>query len=53
VLKIRSGRNEVMIPITEDAVIKVDRSNRKLFVRSPEGLIELYLAKDEDVPDDI
>jgi 16S rRNA processing protein RimM len=53
VLKIRSGRNEVMIPISENAVIKVDRNDRKLFVRSPEGLIELYLTKDEDVPDDI
>jgi 16S rRNA processing protein RimM len=53
VLKIRNGRNEVMIPISENAVIKVDRNERKLYVRSPEGLIELYLTKDEDVPDDI
>lgn len=53
VLKIRSGRDEVMIPISEDAVKKVDRAERKLYVTSPEGLIELYLSKEEDEPDDL
>ena len=53
VLKIRSGKSEVMIPITNDAVKKVDREARKLFVTSPEGLIELYLSPTDDVPDDL
>ncbi|CAN5874615.1 ribosome maturation factor RimM [soil metagenome] len=53
VIKIRSGKDEVMIPLAEGAVKKVDRTEKKLYVSSPEGLIELYLSKDEDVPDDI
>ena len=53
VIKIRSGRDEVMIPLAEGAVKKVDRAEKKLYVSSPEGLIELYLSKDEDVPDDL
>jgi 16S rRNA processing protein RimM len=53
VIKIRHGRDEVMIPLSEGAVKKVDRAEKKLYVSSPEGLIELYLSKDEDVPDDI
>jgi 16S rRNA processing protein RimM len=52
VLKIRSGKAEVMIPITADAVKKVDRAAKKLFVTSPEGLIELYLSPVNDEPDD-
>ncbi len=53
VIKIRSGKDEVMIPLSEGAVKKVDRDERKLYVSSPEGLIELYLSKDEDQPDDL
>jgi 16S rRNA processing protein RimM len=53
VLKIRSGKNEVMIPITNDAVKKVDRAERKLYVTSPEGLIELYLSPTDEEPDDL
>lgn len=53
VLKIRNGKQEVMIPLTDDAIKKVDRAEKKLYVSSPEGLIELYLSQDEDIPDDI
>lgn len=53
VLKIRSGKQEVMIPLTDDAIKKVDREEKKLYVTSPEGLIELYLIPGEDEPDDL
>jgi 16S rRNA processing protein RimM len=53
VIKIKSGKNEVMIPLSEGAIKKVDRVERKLYVSSPEGLIELYLTDDTDVPDDL
>ncbi|MCX6312894.1 MAG: ribosome maturation factor RimM [Bacteroidetes bacterium] len=52
VIKIKSGKQEVMIPLSEGAIIKVDRAERKLYVTSPEGLIELYLTLGNDVPDD-
>jgi 16S rRNA processing protein RimM len=48
VLKIRSGKQEVMIPLTEDAIKKVDRAEKKLYITSPEGLIELYLTEEDD-----
>lgn len=34
---------EVLFPITDELVEKVDRENRRLHVDLPEGLIELYL----------
>ena len=52
VLKIKKGKVEVMLPITNDAIKKVDRAARKLYVSSPEGLIELYFTLGNDVPDD-
>ncbi len=52
VIKIRSGKNEVMIPLSDGAIKKVDRAEKKLYVTSPEGLIEIYLSSDNDEPDD-
>ncbi|MDQ3108971.1 MAG: ribosome maturation factor RimM [Bacteroidota bacterium] len=48
VIKIRSGKSEVMIPVTDTAIQKVDREAKKLYVTSPEGLIELYLSAADD-----
>jgi len=53
VIKIKSGKHEVMIPLSEGAIKKVDRAEKKLYVSSPEGLIELYLTLGNDVPDDL
>ncbi len=53
VIKIRNGKQEVMIPLPDSAIQKVDRAARKLYVTSPEGLIELYLTPDESEPDDL
>ncbi|HET6990334.1 MAG TPA: ribosome maturation factor RimM [Bacteroidia bacterium] len=52
VIKIRRGKDEVMIPLSEGAVKKVDRKERKLYLSSPEGLIEIYLSDNTDEPDD-
>ncbi len=40
---VNSDGKEILIPITDDIVIEVDRANKKILVTSPEGLIELYL----------
>jgi 16S rRNA processing protein RimM len=42
VLQVLDGRIEILLPLPEGAVQKVDRVDRKLYVQSPEGLIELY-----------
>jgi len=34
---------EILIPIAEDIITKVDRTNQTIEVETPEGLIELYL----------
>jgi 16S rRNA processing protein RimM len=37
------GRNEVLIPARDEFIEKLDRKEKILFVKAPEGLIDLYL----------
>ncbi len=39
---------EILIPITDDIIKKVDRKNKVLGVEAPEGLIDLYLNDEQD-----
>lgn len=34
--------NEVLIPVHENTLEKIDKKNRKLYVNLPEGLLEIY-----------
>ncbi|ARV10043.1 16S rRNA processing protein RimM [Winogradskyella sp. PC-19] len=34
---------EILIPMNDEFIIKVDRENKTVFVKTPEGLIDLYL----------
>lgn len=36
---------QLLIPITDEVVTKVDRNHKTIFVNTPEGLIDLYLGK--------
>ena len=36
-------KQEILIPITDDIITKVDRTNETIEITSPEGLIDLYL----------
>jgi len=40
--------NEILIPVNDDTILRVDRVNQKLFVRMPEGLLDVYLNNEED-----
>ncbi len=40
---IENGDKEILIPMIDDFIKKVDRSNKKIEVETPEGLIEMYL----------
>jgi 16S rRNA processing protein RimM len=35
---------EVMIPLNDDIVLKINRENKELFTNLPDGLLEVYLA---------
>ncbi len=35
---------QLLIPLTDDIIIKVDRDNKVVYVNTPEGLVELYLS---------
>ncbi|MEO2053330.1 MAG: ribosome maturation factor RimM [Allomuricauda sp.] len=35
---------ELLIPINDDIITKVDRKNRTIHVKTPEGLVDLYLS---------
>lgn len=43
-LQIDAKGKEVLIPLLKDLVEKVDRKNKTLYIKSPEGLLAIYLA---------
>ncbi len=45
IFQIDHHSNEILIPINDDFITKVDRENKLIFVNAPEGLIELYLPE--------
>lgn len=40
--KIMLENKEVLIPVHEDSLEKIDKKNRKLFVNLPDGLLDIY-----------
>lgn len=42
-IQIMNGSKEVLVPLIDGLVQKVDRSNKTLYISAPAGLIELYL----------
>ena len=41
--EIKKGDIEILIPMIDDFIIKVDRENKKILLNTPEGLVDLYL----------
>jgi len=41
-LQIASGDKEILIPIVDEVIVKVDRKKKELHIRAPEGLIDFY-----------
>ncbi len=44
-LKIDYQGKEILIPIADDIIQKIDRKKRKVQIQAPEGLIEMYISK--------
>ena len=41
--EVENNGKEILIPLNDQFIVKVDRKNKTIFVDTPEGLIDLYL----------
>jgi 16S rRNA processing protein RimM len=41
--EVENNGTEILIPMNDEFIEKVDRKNKTIFVKTPEGLIDLYL----------
>lgn len=41
--EIKKGDIEILIPMIDDFIVKIDRENKKVLLNTPEGLVDLYL----------
>jgi 16S rRNA processing protein RimM len=42
-LQIQQGNKEILIPLTDEILLNVDRIKKELLIDAPEGLIDIYL----------
>lgn len=42
--EVENGDKQLLIPINDEIITKVDRENNTIFVTTPEGLVDLYLS---------
>ena len=42
-MQIKNGEKEILIPLVDHILLKVDRKKKELYIRAPEGLIDIYL----------
>lgn len=42
--EILSGNKEILIPVVDEIIVKVDRKTKTLRIDAPEGLIDMYIA---------
>ncbi|SNQ42682.1 ribosome maturation factor RimM [Cellulophaga lytica] len=42
--EVEKGDKQLLIPINDEIINKVDRENKTIFVTTPEGLVDLYLS---------
>lgn len=43
ILQVFKGEKEILVPILDQVIQKVDRKAKKLYIKAPEGLIDMYL----------
>lgn len=41
--EIKKGDIEILVPMIDNFIVKVDRENKTIFLDTPEGLVDLYL----------
>jgi 16S rRNA processing protein RimM len=42
--EIQKGNVEILVPLIDDFIVSIDRINKKLVLKTPEGLVDLYLG---------
>lgn len=42
--EIRKGDKEILIPMNDEFIEKVDKKNKTIYLNTPEGLVDLYLG---------
>jgi 16S rRNA processing protein RimM len=52
ILQIMKDYTEILVPLNNDILKLVDRENKSLKILAPEGLIEIYLNKNEEDEND-
>ena len=43
IMQIIVGEKEVLVPIHDDIIKNIDRENKKINIKAPSGLIDMYL----------
>jgi 16S rRNA processing protein RimM len=43
IIQIHKGEKEILLPVLNEIILKVDRKAKRLYVKAPEGLIDMYL----------
>lgn len=44
IIQVFKDKKEILIPILDQVIQKVDRKSKKLYIKAPDGLIEMYLS---------
>lgn len=44
IIQVFKDGKEILIPILDQVIVKVDRKGKKLHVKAPEGLVDMYLG---------
>ncbi len=42
--EVQKEKKQLLIPVADSIIVKVDRANKILYVATPEGLVDLYLS---------
>ena len=45
VMHVFYNQNEVLVPINDDIILKLDRKNKEIHISAPAGLIDIYINK--------
>jgi 16S rRNA processing protein RimM len=48
ILQVKKEKTEILIPLKNEFIISIDRTKRILNIDAPEGLIEMYLDRNEN-----
>lgn len=50
--QIKYKGKEVLVPVNDNVIVEVRRSNKEILVKLPEGLLEVYLEEDNEEKDE-